>query len=159
MTLSTRVRINYPVAAVRLLDAVTVAAGGDPQTVRRSYSAASCVTNDYGQNLLARAGVQWWERLDEGEAIGFTPNGHLVWSEPPALVELSLDTSYVGRKGQPGIMVHVYKILPAVVSWLDEEGVPRTSWWWEDDHHSTFHPGSVDVASLATDDPIETWSP
>jgi hypothetical protein len=67
-----RVRVNWPIPAVRLLDAVTVAVGGDPRTVRRT-EAHPCdiygmhrVSNEPDQGLTALAQVLWAEEPDCG---------------------------------------------------------------------------------------------
>ena len=146
MTLTTEVRINYPVPAKALLDHVTRVAGGDPDTIVRGSEPGS-MSNRAGQGLKTLAWVNWSEEPDEGDP---------EWPCPPALVVLSIDNPY-GFGGETGRAVQANEILPRVVEWLDDRGVPRESWWWEDETAGTYHPGSVDVALLNADGDRETW--
>lgn len=161
MTLTTQVRIDWPVAAVALLDHVTTVADGDPATVaRRSHAPGdpswgdethTChgVSNVAGQGLRTLASVRWGENQD----VGYDD-----WPQPPALVVLTIDNPY-GFATETGRNVQATKILPAVRDWLDGFGVPRDRWWWEDETAGTFHPGTTDVSAL--DDPTverETWT-
>lgn len=160
MTLTTQVRINYPVPAEQLLDHVTRVAGGDPATVARRCHAPGdayewgggvhdefSIWNKAGQGLRTLAGVKWSENVNE-------PG----WPMPPALVVLSIDNPY-GTALESGRSVQANEILPAVVEWLDDHGVPRTAWWWEDETGGTYHPGTEDVAKLNTSEPREEWRP
>jgi hypothetical protein len=154
MTLTTEVRINWPVPAVKLLDHVTAMAGGDPATVARRVSDTS-VYNHAGQGLRTLAGIRWMEQPE-------TDLGEPDWPHPcpPALVVLSLDNPYgYGEDEHRGRWVQANDILPAVVEWLDEQGVPRDQWWWEDETAGTYHPGTIDVRYLDSTDERETWQP
>ena len=151
MTFTAHVRVNWPVPAVQLLDAATHAAGGDPATVERHEEHpspiwnTSWVTNKPHQGLLAYLHVRWGEQPDHGDA------GH---PEPPALVILTIDTPETAKAAIADA------ILPAVRDWLDDQGVPRTTWWWDDEKAGTRHPGATDVAAIA--DPTlhrDTWNP
>lgn len=144
MTITTEVRINWPVPAVALLDHVTRVAGGDPTAVRRRSTATS-VANELGQGLRTLADVWFSELPDNGDA-------------PPAHVILTIDNPY-GFKSPTGIEVQAREILPAVVEWLDAQGVPRDRWWWEDESRGTYHPGTCDVALLLSDEPRPMWLP
>lgn len=150
MTLTTEVRINHPVNPIRLLDQVTVTAGGDPATVRRRVEHDHAL-NAAAQGLRTLAMVKWSECVDEGyddEAPA-----------PPAVVILSIDNPYGRFDGRSGREIQAFEILPAVAAWLDDEGVPRESWWWEDETAGTYHPGTFDVRHLADDEPRPTWEP
>jgi hypothetical protein len=133
MTLTTRVRINWPVPAVALLDAVTLAANGDPATVERDEEHPSpiwnmsWVRNRPGQGLDAYIHVRWSEQPDVGDEEP---------TEPPALVVLTIDTPEP-RRGRPftGEQLLALQLLPAVRDWLDDNHVPRTAWWWEDERN------------------------
>lgn len=149
VTITTEVRVNWPVPAKRLLDHVTRTAGGDPATVRRREKSHS-LSNHAGQGLRTLAGVRWSESPDEGEED---------WPAPPALVVLWIDNPYGEVRPPSGRDVQAFEILPAVVAWLDEQGVPRDRWHWEDESAGTFHPGTCDVGLLATPGERSTWTP
>lgn len=152
MTITTEVRINWPVPAVALLDHVTRAAGGDPINVLRNVEDRSGrheVWNRPMQGLRTWAWVRFAETPDSGD--DFLPR-------PKAMVVLSIDNPYGGLRSPSGREIQANEILPAVVEWLDEQGVPRDRWWWEDETAGTFHPGTTPVQYLATDDPRETWA-
>lgn len=162
MTLTTSVRINWPVPAVSLLDTVTTAAGGDPATVRRFIVAPGepCwsgsplladrhrVANLADQGLATLASVQW----AEGPVFDHE-------DQPPALVVLTIDNPYGDGRGPTGGEVQASRILPAVVDWLDRHGVPRDAWWWNRESWGTWHPGTVEVERLNDSGEIETWRP
>ncbi len=154
MTITTEVRINWPVPAVALLDHVTRVAGGDPATVRRrveTVGTGGTAMNVGGQGLRTLAWIRWAETPDTGEES---------WLAPEAMVVLTLDNPYgFGPPQNTGRWVQANEILPAVVEWLDNRGVPRDRWWWEDETAGTFHPGTTLVQYLVTDDPRETWTP
>jgi hypothetical protein len=144
-----RVRVNWPVPAVALLDAVTVAVGGAPQTVQRD-EAHPCpvfgmnrVSNDPDQGLDALAWVLWSEDPDQG----VSPDE----PEPPALVMVvMINTPGTLDPGWQDVEhLHNTNVLPTVRDWLDQQGVPRTAWWWccED---LRYFPGTVDIAALTT---------
>src|SRR5262245_45697356 len=143
MTLTTHVRINWPVPAVALLDAATIAAGGDPTTVERDEEHPSpiwnmsWVRNRPSQGLDAFLHVRWSEKPDQGDE---------EVPEPPALVVLTIDTPEAAR-GRPttGRELIAFQILPAVRDWLDAHHVPRTAWWWDDEYQGTYHPATTDV--------------
>jgi hypothetical protein len=146
-----------------LLDAVTVAVGGDPATVRRD-EAHPCeiygmnrVSNEPSQGLDALALVLWAEEPD----LGWPPDE----PEPPALVLLVIDT--VGELHplwDDLDALHKTNVLPLVRDWLDDEGVPRSAWWWCCEDLGYF-PGTLDVATLAHPHdlralpPEARWSP
>jgi hypothetical protein len=168
MTLTTQVRINWPVPAVKLLDHVTLVAEGDPRTVeRRSHGPGDPywegstfnhqrhgVRNRAGQGLMTLASIEWGEHpeTDAGDDEYPIP-------VPPALVVLSIDNPYGFGHEDRGRWVQANRILPAVVEWLDGQGVPRDQWWWEDETAGTFHPGTTDVRFLDTKDEREVWTP
>lgn len=168
MTLTTQVRINWPVPAVKLLDHVTTVAGGDPATVRREHRRTGepfyegstlvrtreLVRNCVGQGLKTLALVTWAEHpeTDRGDDEYSIP-------VPPALVVLSIDNPYGFGHEDRGRWVQANLILPAVADWLDEQGVPRDAWWWDDETAGTFHPGTTDVRYLDTNDEREVWAP
>jgi hypothetical protein len=155
MTLTTDVRINWPVAAERLLDHVTTVAGGDPKTIARGavgyVDNAVGIRNLAGQGLRTLALVYWSEQQMTRETwLDGRP-------EPPAVVVLSIDNPY-GTAAESGRSVHANEILPAVAEWLDAEGVPRTAWWWNDETADTWHPGTFDVRNLNTNEPRPVWT-
>lgn len=169
MTLTTQVRINWPVPAVKLLDHVTVVAGGDPATIARKrhrpgepyYEGSTLiyeregVRNQIGQGLKTLASIEWSEQQE-------TDRGDEDYPEPcpPALVVLSIDNPYGFPPDESrGRWVQANLILPAVVEWLDDQGAPRDCWWWEDETAGTFHPGTTDVRFLDTADEREVWRP
>lgn len=170
MTLTTQVRINWPVPAVRLLDHVTVVAGGDPATVQRRVAAPGepyypggvsvarrhTVRNRAAQGLMTLAYVEWGEQPETNAGDEDEP-----WPVPPALVILSIDNPYgFGPDEDRGRWVQANRILPAVAEWLDDQGVPRDRWWWEDETAGTFHPGTSDVRLLdGPEDQREVWAP
>jgi hypothetical protein len=157
MTLTTEVRINWPVPAVRLLDVATMAAGGDPAAVERDEDHPSpvwnmsWVRNRPDQGLAAYLHVRWTEQPDEGMAD---------CPEPPALVILVIDTPEGTRgRSRTGQQVTAEVIVPPVREWLDSLDVPRRCWWWEDELKGSFHPGSTDIAALCDPaHPRETWT-
>lgn len=153
MTITTEVRIAWPVPAEQLLDHVTVVAGGDPKTVHRittgSEDGGPWIANRAAQGLATLASVRWSEQL---MVNGDYPN-------PPSLVVLSIDNPYGFGEENRGRWVQANMILPAVVEWLDDQGVPRDAWWWEDETAGTWHPGTVDVHFLDTDDERTEWEP
>jgi hypothetical protein len=151
-----RVRINWPIPAVRLLDAVTFAVGGDPRTVRRT-EAHPCdiygmdrISNEPDQDLAALAQVLWTEQPD---------NGWPDEPEPPALVILTASA--------PGVLepprwidlrqLHDSGVLPVIRDWLDTHHVPRTSWWWSCEQLGYF-PGTIDIAALGHPPDLSTLS-
>lgn len=146
MTLTTQVRINHPVSAEQLLDVVTVAAGGVPSEVVR-WREPGEVGNLPAQCLATWARVRFSERSD----VGYDEQ-----PMPPALVVLSIDNTWASWPSAYELQVGV---LRSVVAWLDEVGVPRSSWWWEDECAGSFHPGSVDVGLLLEAGERETWAP
>lgn len=163
MRLTVRVRINWPVPAVKLLDTVTVAVGGDPRTVRRDeaypcpFFGMNRVSNDPDQGLDAMAWVLWNEEPDHG------------WPdepEPPALVMLVIDTYGTLEPGWVDVeRLHRTNVLAVVRDWLDHQGVPRTAWWWSCEDLDYF-PATLDITSLTTDPdqlralpPDARWSP
>jgi hypothetical protein len=153
MTLTTEVRIDWPVPAIRLLDHVTAVAGGDPATVARHVEDGH-VWNRAGQGLRTLAGVRFSERPDYGY-----DDGEYRSPAPRALVILTLDNPYGYGVENTGRYVQANEILPAVVEWLDDHGVPRDRWWWEDETAGTYHPGTTSVRYLNTDDLREVWEP
>lgn len=147
MTLTTQVRINHPVPAGRLLDVVTVAAGGDPATVGR-WTEVGEVANEPAQGLETWARVRWAEQPDVG---------YEDYPMPPALVVLTLDNTWSWEP--PSAEAVQAGILEVVADWLDGQGVPRSSWWWwEDECAGTFHPGTTDVRLLAELGEREVWT-
>lgn len=157
-----RVRINWPVPAVALLDAVTSAVGGDPATVRRD-EAHPCdifgmhrVGNQPDQGLGALVWVLWAEEPDRG------------WPDepdPPALVMLVVNTAGELHPLWDDLQrLHETNVLPVVRDWLDDRRVPRTAWWWCCEDLGYF-PGTLDVAALTRPDdlralpPDARWSP
>lgn len=157
MTITTEVRILWPVPAVALLDHVTRVAGGDPATVARTAE-PGYIWNHAGQGLMTLAWVHWSEKPH----TGYEPEDEDddAWPEPPALVRLAIDNPYGRADGPSGRQVQAHTILPAVVEWLDAQGVPRDAWWWQDESAGTYHPGTVDVRLLDDDTtPREAWQP
>jgi hypothetical protein len=154
MTLTTEVRINWPVPAMKLLDHITEIAGGDPDSIARRVTVNGAY-NRAGQGLMTLAGIRWMEQpeTDVGEVDE-------PWPVPPALVVLHVDNPYgYGDDEHRGRWVQANRVLPAVVEWLDQQGVPRTSWWWEDETAGTYHPGTEPVSKLDSGDERETWQP
>lgn len=154
MTLTTTVRINWPVPAQKLLDDMTVFCGGNLVAVKRSVLRAGEkhpfwkevierdeIRNQIAQGLDSLLSVTWGEEPD---------TGYDDCPMPPALVTLSMDNPYSSSVGgyENAALVHAHHLLPQVVKWLDEQGVPRDAWWWEDEGWGTFYPGTVDVRLL-----------
>lgn len=153
MTITTEVRINWPVPAIKLLDHVTRVAGGDPAKVRRNTDVNWCY-NRPAQGLRTLAGVTWSER--PMSVIEFDDDYRAEY--PPALVVLSIDNPYgYGPPENTGRWVQAFEILPKIVEWLDDQGVPRECWWWEDECAGEYYPGTVDVAQLWNGEDLDTW--
>lgn len=163
MTITTDVRINYPINAKGLLDHVTRFAGGDPATAVRTewrvgdpdwgdrIHSTNGIRNHAGQGFITLADVNWSE-------CGLPSDPE--WPSPPAVVCLSIDNPYgYGPPENTGHWLQAYEILPAVVAFLDQAGVPRTEWHWEDESNGTWHPGTTPVTALYDETIVrETWS-
>lgn len=161
MTITTDVRINYPVDAIGLLDHVTRVAGGDPATIKRKTIAAG--EEFYGS---ADSHHRTWNQAGQGlrtlASVAYSEHGVTTYDGecPPALVIIDVDNPYgFGPPENTGCWVQAYEILPAIVEWLDDQSVPRDAWWWEDESAGTWHPGTTPVQALYDSDiERETWT-
>lgn len=158
MSLTTEVRIHWPVSPTALLDHVTKVAGGDPATIERMDSLYDWpgkgpdheLWNAPDQGLSTWAAVAW---SIDGPVRNDSDDERV---HPPALLVLRLD-----NVGPDQVQLQAEVLLPAVAEWLDAQGVPRDHWWWEDEGMGTWHPGTTDVRLLDSRERHlrQTWTP
>lgn len=150
MTVTTRVRISWPVMPISLLDVASFAAGAtDWRDIRRSGGRYD-LSNDPGQNLLAWIGVRWHMN---GDRVSRNRPA------PPAETELHMDSS--SNSTMSAEYIHGHLILPVVARWLELDRYRHLGdWWWEDEPAGTWHPSTTPVQALYDMSiPREVWTP
>lgn len=160
MTLTTTVRINWPVPAERLLkDMTIIAAKGTTWEGRESEVPTHAseyrdrmphnLSNQLGIGLNSLMWVEWGEMpnfgyMDEEDLEDNCP-------QPEACVIFSMDNPYACADMQ-------LPIAEALWEWLNEQGVPRDRWYWNRESAGTWHPGTWNPAVwMMNDHDIDTW--
>lgn len=156
MTLTTAVRINWPVPYEKLLDHMTTVVGGDPKTAIRSKG-DGYLRNQAGQGFNSSLWIDWWEDGIVNTTCRYCDD----CSNPPAMVSLSFDNSYgSGSTGENnGRWFQAHVLLPELVKWLDTYQAPRDRWWFHNENYDVWHPGTEPVQNLFDKKPheMESW--